>query len=282
MEKSDALQTCDRMALRLTDALADAVELIFPQPCAGCSEGRGPVCRICRALVHRLVSCPRDVADSLPQWPSQVPCFAAGSYRHELARLLLAFKNAQRVDVAPFLGRALARSVAEAMKGRWPAQYRTRGSSWGADTVLLVPVPSSAAAFRRRGFVPSELLIRKAVGSSSRLHEAKRHGGLRVAPLLIRRETHFRGVVSCMTGRANGQKGLSARQRSQRADGSMHVSLSVPARLMGLRPELQGRTCILIDDVATTGSTLRESKRAIEKAGATVVGAAVIASVRAP
>ncbi|WP_129657891.1 ComF family protein [Rothia uropygialis] len=282
METSDALQTCDRMALRLTDAVADAVELIFPQPCAGCSEGRGPVCRICRALVHRLVSCPRDVADALPQWPSQVPCFAAGSYRHELARLLLAFKNAQRVDLAPFLGRALARSVAEGLKGRRPAQYCTQGSSRGADTVLLIPVPSSAAAFRRRGFVPSELLIRKAVGWNSRLHEAKRRGGLRVAPLLVRREPHFRGLVSSMTGSVNGQKGLSARQRSQRVDGSMHVCMSAPARLMGLRPNLRGRTCILVDDVATTGSTLRESKRAIEKAGARVVGAAVIASVRAP
>jgi predicted amidophosphoribosyltransferase len=46
--------------------------------------------------------------------------------------------------------------------------------------------------------------------------------------------------------------------------------------------QVAGRRCLLIDDIMTTGSTLREASRAIHTSGGTVIAAAVIARVKNP
>lgn len=278
MAHGQVWRDADRVCLHTTRALADAFELVFPQPCAACEGGRGPLCRICRALVHRLTASPRDVADSLPQWDQDLPCIAAGAYRHEVARTLLAFKNGQRLDVAPDLGRALARAVG-LLRDR--VTTGTRGGSDpgpATEAMLLVPVPSSARAFGRRGFVPSELLARKSLGRGGRWGGYRDQGLIRVAPALATIAPDPGGL----SGRSGGQKGLGARQRSERVSGSMRISAPPLARVAGFRVDVRGKVCLLVDDVATTGASLREARRALEEGGAVVRGAAVVASVSAP
>ncbi|MGK4065091.1 phosphoribosyltransferase family protein [Rothia sp. HC945] len=274
-------RTYDAAAAAVAGTLTDAIEVILPQPCAVCGLGRGPVCRVCRALVHRWSADPVNVAPVLPHWPSDRLCIASGAYRHEFARLILAFKNGGRLDTAPVLGRALGRGLAALLRQVEGQGTQSSGARAGQAPVII-PVPSSARAFRRRGFVPSEVLARRATAPRSALSAIQGSARSKVAPVLMARRRPTHGVLDSRVRRAVGQKGLSARERSARAASSMTIGLPGLAGVMGLRPDLGNRPCILVDDVATTGSTLRESVRAVEAAGGRVVGAAVLASVRLP
>ena len=48
------------------------------------------------------------------------------------------------------------------------------------------------------------------------------------------------------------------------------------------RPAVAGRSCIIVDDVLTTGATIGEAARALHQAGAKVRGAVVLAATRPP
>jgi len=104
--------------------------------------------------------------------------------------------------------------------------------------VTLVAVPSSKAAWRARGFVPAEELARRLA----------RRRLLPYAPSLL---AYVRGSAD--------QAPLGRSERQVNRENSMS-SRSCDKRVL------------LVDDVVTTGATLREAKRALEAAGAQVVG----------
>lgn len=282
----------DLWAQRAEALLAETLEVLLPRSCASCGQGHRAVCRVCRALVHRLTACPADAARGAPRWPDDLPCLAAGSYRHELARLILAHKNSCRTDVLPVLARALARplrlwaAALEPVPGSRGIPADDSGESLpegpihgpaasGSRPVLVVPVPSSARAFRRRGFVPAVALARAAL----RVLRASGEGrNLVPADCLRRREDPWWRPTGVLDHGA--QKGLGLGARRRRMHGSMVVGAPLPWCWFGLVPQVRGRRCLLVDDVLTTGATLEEARRALTAAGAVVLGAAVLAAVR--
>jgi len=222
-----------------------------------------------------------------------LPVVAAGVYRSELAQGLLSFKRHGQRQLAGELGRALARSLDEALNtgfdatpanqdGRHPggAQDRTSGATPGAaqsrpGSPLLVPVPARAAAFRRRGFSPVLLLLGRARRSPA-LSGAAVADVLRITRPAAARSAASRANRHYRPGWPGGQKGLGRAARSRRVRGTMRI------RSGFRRPDVRGRTCIIVDDVLTTGATLAEAARALRAAGGVVRGAAVLAATRPP
>ena len=140
----------------------------------------------------------------------------------------------------PGLARALAPIFATALEG---ALRVARAGGGGDETLVLCPIPASARARRRRGFRPVERLARAVGVRGVRLLEAAPH---------VRR---------------GAQKSVGATERAENVRGAFRAT----RRARGCR-------VVLIDDVVTTGATLREATRELELAGATVVAAAVLAA----
>ena len=126
-------------------AMADALlDLGLPSTCAACDEPGGPLCPPCeRDLRAGLFDRPRrSMPDPVPiHLP---PVSSRGPYAGVLRRLVSAYKDDGRRDLRPLLAQLLAESLAVASAGR---------------SVVVVPMPSSRAAVRRRGDDPVADLV---------------------------------------------------------------------------------------------------------------------------
>ncbi|MBK4346403.1 ComF family protein [Lacisediminihabitans changchengi] len=201
----------------LRAVLLDAMAVISPVECAGCGAVDRALCAECRfALIPRLHE--QSLADG-------TPVVSALRYDGVVRELVLAYKEQGRTDVARALATPLLSALSAALTGRCE----------------LVALPIGAAAFRRRGYDPVRLLLRRA-----------RLG--RPASLLRTAE------------RRVDQKRLGREARAENLAGSLRVSR-----------DIRGRRLVLVDDVVTTGASLAEAARVLRAAGAEVVGAATLA-----
>lgn len=196
---------------------------------------------------------------------------AAGAYEHELATCLLAFKQAGRTDLTSALAAVLSRSLRAALDP--PSTTRLPGS------VELVVVPSSATALRRRWFDPVEVLL-NAVAV-----EATVGPEVRCMPWLAHTSRDPGGALQTLLGRVlspgsgEAQKVKTAEQRGLSGPPPFRVRRAPRGR----GGEQRGPTqVVLVDDVVTTGATLNRARGVLERAGATVLGAVVLAAANTP
>ena len=200
-------------------------DLVLPRTCGGCGLPGAVLCRSCRVPLTR----PR-LAQPRRHPPGFPPTVAAGAYAGPVRPAVLAFKEHGRAELAGPLGRALALAVAAVLCG---VLEITDGP------VLLVPVPSSVAAVRRRG---RDHVRELADGAVTELRAAG------VAAQTVR-----------LLGRASGRgirdsAGLDAVARRGNLAGRFRtLPASWPPR---------GRV-VLVDDVVTSGATLTEAARAL-------------------
>ena len=230
-------------ATTISGLIAAAVDLVLPHTCAGCGSPGGVICEQCRQELAALAMVERGLVAPSPipaGWPG---CTGTLRYEGVSARLMKAFKDGDRRDLAGPLGRLLADAVQRELSSA-PFAHGPRVE--GRRPVLLVPIPSSPAAVRQRGDRP--MLI------------------------LTRRVTRILGpavVVAPVLSMARGTADQAALGRSARQD-NLRSAMRVG------RPEsVRGRECVLVDDVLTSGATLAEGRRALLTAGAARVGMAV-------
>ncbi|VDS04986.1 DNA utilization protein GntX [Devosia equisanguinis] len=125
------------------------------------------------------------------------------------------------------------------------------GADFWADKPVLVPVPLHASRLRFRRYNQSMLLAR----------EIAHLVGLRVDPHLVRRKRRTRQQV-----------GLSEDGRARNVQGAFEAHPQLLERLRGSR-------VVLVDDVYTTGATVKAATRALRKAGVTQVDVLTFARV---
>jgi predicted amidophosphoribosyltransferase len=174
--------------------------------------------------------------------PAGFPLTATGGpYDPLLKRLVNAHKERQVRSVTPVLAGQLAGA----------AGFLLRSSAPAHAGIALVPVPSSAAAVRERGFDANWALARRVAGEL-------RGQGVDVVPVRLLQQR--RGV--------RDQAGLDASARAANLGGRLRVGREPP----------RDRAILLIDDVVTTGSSLVEAARALRAGGLSVLGAATVAA----
>lgn len=190
---------------------------------------------------------PGICADCRLDPPAYLACRAAAAYEGSIREAIARFKYAGE--------RALARSLAALVSLRIEEMLRRAQRAPGpagplpGGTPVLIPVPLHATRWRERGYNQAEDLAR---AISRRL-------GLPVRAGVLRR-----------TRERRPQTGSSRRQRLVQSAGAFSAR------------RWQGGPAIVIDDVTTTGATLREAARALRDAGASAVFSAAAAAVRFP
>ncbi|KHK99061.1 hypothetical protein LK09_08590 [Microbacterium mangrovi] len=172
----------------LRRAAADALALILPVHCAGCTTGGIGLCEPCRsALAPRVRRRP-------------VAGFAAHAglvFDGPRARTIRAFKEEGRTGLARPLAGALRAAAAAAVAECPPA------AAPGGWTVVCVP--ASRAGLRRRGFRPVELLASRAGLHPARLLLAARATGDQRG---LDREARRRNVAGSMRARGVHGRGI--------------------------------------------------------------------------
>ena len=228
--------------MKLAEAFAPLVDLVYPPRCPACGEGIAAQDGLCPACWAELVI-PGEPACALCQRPfgsAQVadgavcaPCLAdpprhdgiaaATLYNDASRKLVLAFKHGRRIALAPMLAKMAAARLPE-LAGNW----------------LVVPVPLHPWRLWRRGFNQSALLAREI----ARVRGQK----LLVDGLIRRKPTPTLG-------------GLGKAARARALSGAVAVN---PRRL----PSIPGAQFVLVDDVMTSGATSDACVRALKRAGA--------------
>jgi predicted amidophosphoribosyltransferase len=263
-----------RLCELTAESAAEVLALAIPVDCACCGAEDLALCGACARKLRLLTLRPFRAEAQAPALMDMdgsvlLPVVAAGAYRAELAQCLLSFKSHGQARLGAELARALARAL--------------HAAAGPAQGLVLVPVPTSAAAFRKRGFSPVHLLLRRlargdalpgfTVADALRKTVPSARSRMPWAlPLLDRLRAGPQGDLHPY----GGQKGLGRGARARRVRGSMR------ARSGPWAARVEGRPCIIVDDVLTTGATLAEAARALRAAGALVGGAVVVAATRPP
>ena len=211
----------------------EIVDAMFPIECAGCGDSGGLICGQC--------------SDDLPvlSRPFCEICCTPGDF----ARCQPCAESTRWFDGvrSPYRYAGVIRQAILALKyggikagssqlGDLLADYLTQNPLAGD---VVAPVPMHGSRLKERGYNQADLLARRVA----------RRCDLRYAPGLLVR-----------TRSAEPQAGIDdPNQRTINVAGSVELAAGV---------DVSGVEIILLDDVATTGSTLEECARALKQGGA--------------
>lgn len=227
------------------------LNLFFPAQCLAC-DGRvlehGTLCPACWQAMTFL-SAPQCARCGLPFEYALGPEACCGECLREMppfatARAVLRYDDASRALILKL--KFQDNTTLAPYLGAWLARA---GAEALPRTELIVPVPLHYWRFVKRRYNQAALLARA----------LSRHNGAPVLPDALKR---IRATAP--------QTGLSAKERIKNVRGAFLVH---PRRA----ERISGKNILLIDDVYTTGATLRACTKALLKAGAREVNVLTLA-----
>lgn len=209
----------------LRRAMQSILDCAFPVSCIGCGELDTLICARCDDCCTETVSF--DCSGTLTGvgW-------ACGAYTTALRRIILAWKDHGAQACTPFLAsclRTLTTNICSQLEQKGIAHFQL-----AIDTpILVIAVPSSSRSVHKRG---RKHMLPLASAVAQQLCDC----GIpaRAVPLLKMRYTRTKSVQTA--GRVSRQQRLAER-----------------ALYIHDAQKYKGALCILVDDIVTTGSTMR-------------------------
>ncbi len=231
---------------------AAAEELLWPTRCVVCDLPGELLCARCREelpWIEQRWACPVCGApfgtitctECSKDWPTR-SCVCAFPFAGQAARLVTSLKDAHELRLAPVIAAAMATALDEAQA--WPAPDGDPRYDPSAIDGLCY-VPATREAYTRRGFDHMELVAR----------ELSWLLGLPLADVLVRDS-------------ALDQRALGRSERQQNIAGTV-----------GVVGEIGQLHLLLVDDVITTGASMRACAEALLARGAASVTACALARV---
>ena len=212
------------------------MQLLFPAHCLLCGDAGADLCATCDSkILRRFAPINLGGQQGITLWPGAY-------YGEELATLILLAKEQNNGAARNYLARLLVQAFVNSILDK-PVEGH----------LLLVPIPSSSSSNRKRGYRHSYLLAKELAAELNRLC-----GVRAIATELLR------------TNRPVADQSALNRQERQRNMGGAY-SVTRGAKKLG-SPGLATRL-YLIDDLVTSGSSLREGLRALKAAGFSPSGA---------
>jgi len=203
----------------------ELLNFFLPTPCIGCEKPGSPFCLKCQANFS---------TSPEPSNRLGVHGFAFCEYGDLSAKIINAIKETGQTS--------LIGPVAGLMAKDWPKEF---------SKPILIPIPSSAKNYRKRGY---QHILKLTAALEKRIPEAK-------SACLLR----------SISGRQD-QTSLTPAERLTNLQGAFSVDLR------GFSP---GESpIVLVDDVITSGATVQAAQRALEEAGVIVAGFCVFADTR--
>ncbi len=230
--------------------------LFLSQGCAVCDRPTAQTfCLDCQRQIFQPEAAQNQAKDQPDlQGDPALPISVLGLYSGSLKRAILAMKYGDRPEVAKPLGTALAR--------HWLAQQpialpNKTTPATGRLVPYALPIPLHAGRQKSRGFNQAELIARAFCQVSK-------------VPLLAD------GLVRVQATRPQHALGLAERQ--QNLDQVFEVGKSLHRRAHHARENGKASpSVLLIDDIYTTGATVRSAAATLSQAGISVVGIVTVA-----
>ena len=203
-------------------AWRELFNLLVPSTCISCKKVGWSLCQDCQQLLELSIR---------PVHRENLHGFCLTSYSPAVASQIAEFKEQGVTELAAL----------------WFQNIDTSALCEEFHFNYLVPLPSSSASTRERGFSPAD-----EVAKALRLRMQMQNS--RVANVSVLRVLTRDTDVVDQASLPVGQRWLNLAEK------------------ISVRRNLNGRRVLLVDDIVTTGASLLEAARALERAGAIVVG----------
>lgn len=222
----------------LRETAIAVADLALGRCCAGCDQPGGHLCAECATPLHPRVRVHTRLQLDEVAPGVGIPVLAPLEYSGTCRRILYRFKDHGDLSLTSVLARALSAALV--------AAHST------ADTppLVAIPIPTRRSAARHRGFSPVDRLLRTAIHDPS----LSTHPVLSIHDVLVDSRTR------------SADKALGASDR--------HAAV---AGAFGIRGRVPRGPAVLVDDVVTTGATLREAAITLMHAGVHLVAAVAVA-----